>query len=378
MTASRHIQPNGTEHSSKHATTIPTPPSSSPPSPSTSLRYDTDSSSSHSILSPELVSAFRVCIRSYGVGYVFATAPKLIKTVLAFVLAPRKVVVAAGGQNPILAFVKSLFTVLKDGTSARKDGMSMLLMITLGGYRLLELFLNRGVKKAILMQQLQMQLQQQPQQQQQTQEKEKKEKTLAAAGETSFSSSSATSRKRIQLSDKDLETVELTADMKQRVTMLASFLSSAAAVLFMHRYRPSHATIDYSLFAVVRALDVGGHVAVKNKWGPNWLGTYGAVAVFVLSCTEIMYSWLYDPSRLPGPYAFWITKMARMDKRLLETLRGVREGTVQFGQKNPPHVANMLTGLCEDLGMDPAMGDFELRHRLSCKVVHQGIADSCE
>ena len=48
--------------------------------------------------------------------------------------------------------------------------------------------------------------------------------------------------------------------------------------------------------------------------------------------------------------------MARMDKRLLETLRGVRTGEIQFKQVNPPHVHNLLTGLCEDLGLNPQMG----------------------
>ncbi|KAF9387646.1 hypothetical protein CPC16_006920 [Podila verticillata] len=364
MTTSSDILAHVPEKQPKHSTTTTPSSSSSSSSSITPSRKETHPT----LLSPELASALRVCIRSYGVGYVFATAPKLIKTLIAFLLTPRKV---AKGQNPLLAFIKAILAVVKDGASARKDGMSMLLMISLGGYKLLELFLNRGVKKAILMQQLQDDLQQQQRQQ-------KQQADASTTGAASTAPSTTSPRKRIQLSDKDLATVELTADMKQRVTMLASFLSSAAAILFMHRYRPQHATIDYSLFAVVRALDVGGHVAVKNRWGPSWLGSYGAVAVFVLSCAEIMYSWLYDPTRLPGPYAFWITKMSRMDKRLLTTLRGVRDGTVQFKHSNPPHVANLLTGLCEDLGMDPAMGDFELRSRLSCKVVHQGIADSCE
>lgn len=48
--------------------------------------------------------------------------------------------------------------------------------------------------------------------------------------------------------------------------------------------------------------------------------------------------------------------MARMDKRLLDTLRGVRTGEIQFKRVNPPHVHNLLTGLCEDLGLDPQMG----------------------
>jgi hypothetical protein len=81
-----------------------------------------------------------------------------------------------------------------------------------------------------------------------------------------------------------------------------------------------------------------------------------------------------------SPYAFWITRMARMDKRLLETLRGVRTGEIQFKQVNPPHVHNLLTGLCEDLGLNPQMGmfsnvpslDFRLCSRLrkkKCPVV---------
>ncbi|KAF9425579.1 hypothetical protein BGZ94_007410 [Podila epigama] len=358
------LQPHATGHQDSSPPT-PTPTPAPMDNASTSKNSLDEHQHSNNPLSPELVSALRVCLRSYGVGYVFATAPKLVKTLLAFVLHPRK---AAKGQNPLVALIRSILVVLRDGASARKDGMSMLLMITLGGYKLLELFINRGVKKAILMQQLQQQLQQQ---QQQNVHAQHENGITAEAPPQPF-------RKRIQLSSKDLETVELTPDMKQRVTMLSSFLSSAAAILFMHRYRARHATIDYSLFAVVRALDVGGHVAVKNNWGPSWLGTYGALAVFVMSCTEIMYSWLYDPSRLPGPYAFWITRMARMDKRLLETLRGIRDGSIQFKSTNPPHVAGLLTGLCDDLGLDPAMGDFERRSRLSCKVVHQGIADSCE
>ncbi|KAG0259722.1 hypothetical protein BG011_002422 [Mortierella polycephala] len=305
---------------------------------------------SRSLLSPELISTLRVCIRSYGVGYVFATAPKFIKTLLTFLTNPRKAI--PKGQNPIAALVRALLAVAKDGTSARKDGMSMLLMITLGGYKLLEVFLSRGMKKAILLQHLQ-----QPQQQKQEQQ--------GAATTTQWSRS-------------DVHKIELDADLRQRITMLASFMSSAAAIMFMHRYRPKHATIDYSLFAVVRALDVFGHVAVKNQWGPSWLGSYGAVAVFVLACTEIMFSWLYEPERLPGPYAFWITRMSRMDKRLLETLRGVRANTIQFGQPNPPHVSNLLIGLCEDLGLDPKLGDFSQSDRLSCDVVHQGISSSCE
>ncbi|KAF9930591.1 hypothetical protein FBU30_000294 [Linnemannia zychae] len=320
---------------------------------------NTNTNAETSLLSPELVTAIRVCIRSYGVGYVFATAPKLIKVFLGFIMSPKKV--TPKGQNPVVAFVKALLTVLKDGASSKRDGMSMLLMITFGGYKLLEVFLTQGIKKAALAQHIQ-------------QQQHSASNSLSLADIENQTCSESTKN----LTMKDADQVVLAEDMQQRITMLSSFLSSAAAIVFMHRKRPDYATIDYSLFAVVRALDVFGHVAVKNQWGPRWLGSYGAVAVFVLACTEIMFSWLYEPERLPGPYAFWITKMARMDKRLLETLRAVRTGDIQFKQINPPHLQNLLTGLCEDIGLNPEMGDFTKRGRLSCEIVHQGITKSCE
>lgn len=253
----------------------------------------TKTNSNMSLLSPELVSAFRVCIRSYGVGYVFATAPKLIKTLLGFIMNPRKV--TPKGQNSVVALVKALLTVIKDGTSSKRDGMSMLLMITLGGYKLLEVILTRGIKKAALAQHVQHQQHFRQQQQQMT---DKEGYTSSSSPSLIDDDQSTSSLKNLTM--KDVDKVNLAEDMQQRITMLASFLSSVAAIVFMHRKRPNHATIDYSLFAVVRALDVFGHVAVKNQWGPRWLGSYGAVAVFVLACTEIMFSWMYEPQRLPG------------------------------------------------------------------------------
>ncbi|KAF9204153.1 hypothetical protein BGZ49_005626 [Haplosporangium sp. Z 27] len=300
--------------------------------------------------SPELTNALRACIRAYGVGYTFVTAPKLIKTLLAFLLNPRKSLIK--GRNPIIAFLISIAAIIKDGASSRRDGMSMLLLISLGGYKLLELFLNRGMKKVILAQQLQRQL-------------EQKQQHLNIEGQQ-------------ELTRNDAGKIELAPALRQRITMMASFVSSAAAIIFMHRYRPNYATIDYSLFAVVRAMDVFGHAAVKNEWGPKWLGSHGSLAVFVMACTEIMFSWLYEPHRLPGPYAFWITKMARMDKRLLAALQSVRLGSIKYGQPNTPELRGMLISLCQDLKLDPKMGDIDVLNKIPCLVVHQGVSHSCE
>lgn len=65
-----------------------------------------------------------------------------------------------------------------------------------------------------------------------------------------------------------------------------------------------------------------------------------------------------------------------MDKRLLETLRGIKEDTIQFKKVNPPPVRNLLIGLCEDLGLDPKMG-MELAYFFFCfdletRVVYYG------
>ncbi|KAF9976793.1 hypothetical protein BGZ73_007797 [Actinomortierella ambigua] len=304
-------------------------------------------------LTPEWRAALLVCLRSYGIGYVFATAPKLIKTLIGFLTNPRR---AAKGQFVLWALIKSILQVGVEGFSAKRDGMSMLLLLSLGGYRVLDLILTRGMKKTVHHHyQRQQQLRQHQQQQ--------------------SHGGVAPKQQSGQWQD-----IELDKDLQQRITTMSSFFSSALAILFMHRKRPRHATIDYTLFAVVRALDVMGHMAVKKKWGPSWLENYGSVLVFQLACTEIMFAWLYEPERLPGPYAFWITRMSRMDARLLQTLRGVRKGEILFGPGQAaaqPATQALLTGLCNDLKLPESWGSLD-QNNLPCTLVHQGIADTCE
>ncbi|KAF9165169.1 hypothetical protein DFQ26_000510 [Actinomortierella ambigua] len=323
-------------------------------------KYTSSSSSSNKLstllspilrqLTPEWKAALLVCLRSYGIGYVFAAAPKLIKTLIGFLTNPRR---AAKGQFVLWAFIKALVQVGVEGFSAKRDGMSMLLLLSLGGHRVLELVLTRGMKKAVVHHH---HLQQQ--------QKQQKQSLRPKEG-----------AKKVQWQE-----VELEKDLQQRITTLSSFVSSAIAILFMHRKRPRHATIDYTLFAVVRALDVMGHMAVEKKWGPSWLENYGSVLVFQLACTEIMFAWLYEPERLPGPYAFWITRMSRMDARLLQMLRGIRKGEVLFGPGQSaaqPATQALLTGLCNDLKLPESWGSLD-RENLTCSLVHQGIAESCE
>ncbi|KAF7727887.1 hypothetical protein EC973_006886 [Apophysomyces ossiformis] len=140
----------------------------------------------------------------------------------------------------------------------------------------------------------------------------------------------------------------------------AIFLSAAVTMLSVKKVFPNTKTTDLTFFALVRALDVFAHRAYESnrvrQHVPHWILDYGSVGVFTIACTEIMFSWFYEPNRLPKSYANWITKMADMNPKLLELLRAVREKRWQYGKD---------TDLC-----DP------LRGRIPCRAVHPG--DTCE
>lgn len=81
------------------------------------------------------------------------------------------------------------------------------------------------------------------------------------------------------------------------------FLTAAATLLAVHRAFPRTKTMDFTLFALVRALDVLAHRAYASETVqenvPGWVLDHGSVLVFSLACTEIMFAWFYAPERLP-------------------------------------------------------------------------------
>jgi hypothetical protein len=123
------------------------------------------------------------------------------------------------------------------------------------------------------------------------------------------------------------------------------------------------------MYLLVRALDV----AVRHAWQAFALPTVPHVdaAIFILSCFEIMHAWFYHPTTIPSIYASWITRMAKMDVHLLELLRQVRDGRLEYGVRSDFNLQ-----YCGRWGADPVAADF-LTYPIPCAIVHPLDPGSC-
>ncbi|ETN43428.1 uncharacterized protein HMPREF1541_02587 [Cyphellophora europaea CBS 101466] len=155
-------------------------------------------------------------------------------------------------------------------------------------------------------------------------------------------------------------------------------------------YRPSYAgkTIDFTLFALCRALDVlvismwtrtrssrhhPEHAAPRlAKLGKKLVDPW----VFATSASIIMWSWFYSPERLPRAYNHWISTAADIDSRLITALRRCREGEFVYGQDSGQ--APLLMSLCDELGLPQAWGDPSKTIPIPCELYHCGRGSSCE
>ncbi|CAO3613074.1 unnamed protein product [Cunninghamella blakesleeana] len=157
------------------------------------------------------------------------------------------------------------------------------------------------------------------------------------------------------------------------------FLTSLVTMFITRRLFPKLKTMELTFFVLVRALDVFSHRAYHSKSitdrVPSWIMKYGNVIVFTIACTEIMFSWFYEPERLPRGYSKWITNLAEMDVRLLEALRLIRNKTWLYGKDTG--VNGLLGDLCVDIGLPYELGA-STRGRIPCTVVHGGNTWGCE
>ncbi|KAH7911203.1 hypothetical protein BJ138DRAFT_1007111 [Hygrophoropsis aurantiaca] len=81
-------------------------------------------------------------------------------------------------------------------------------------------------------------------------------------------------------------------------------------------------------------------------------------AIVFWACTaRIMWCFFYQPHRLPPSYIKWITSLARVDKRLLDTLRALRAGHWSYIHSSSTSKTNLLTSLSRDLNLPEAWGD---------------------
>lgn len=140
-------------------------------------------------------------------------------------------------------------------------------------------------------------------------------------------------------------------------------------------------TMDLTLFAVVRALDI----FVSSAWdrirpeSPSRrkrLSTSAPTLLFCFSAATIMHAWFYSPSRLPQTYNKWISTAAELDNRLMLALRHARYGTWIYAKDTG--MAPLLGSMCHDYGLPEELGDPAKTIPVPCELVHMGCGKSCE
>lgn len=155
-------------------------------------------------------------------------------------------------------------------------------------------------------------------------------------------------------------------------------------------YHPRYAgkTLDFTMFAFCRALDtivVTAWTRTRTAtWHPekrasrlsNLARNIADPAVFATSAAIIMWSWFYAPERLPRTYNHWISKVAKIDLRLIQALRLARQGDFVYGEDTGQ--AQLLIGLCQDLGLPKEYADPSKTIPIPCELYHCGSGKSCE
>lgn len=138
-------------------------------------------------------------------------------------------------------------------------------------------------------------------------------------------------------------------------------------------------TMDLTLFAVVRALDILTSTTTSTLHPSSSLRKATSklpTPLFCFSAATIMWSWFYSPSRLPRSYNAWISAAAELDHRLVLALRHARYGTLQYGKDTG--MAPLLGSMARDYGMPEEAGDPAKTVPVPCELVHMGCGKSCE
>lgn len=146
-------------------------------------------------------------------------------------------------------------------------------------------------------------------------------------------------------------------------------------------------TIDLTLFAVTRAIDVvGGSIWSRRR---NQLKAVGKVnrfheliskladpLLFSASSAIIMFNWLYTPEKLPRSYCKWVRSAAAVDMRLISGLRQLRNKALIYGiEPSYPHV---FTDLCRDYNWPLEWANHAKTAPVPCEIVHLKDGPSCE
>ncbi|KAI9795235.1 MAG: hypothetical protein M1835_006131 [Candelina submexicana] len=146
-------------------------------------------------------------------------------------------------------------------------------------------------------------------------------------------------------------------------------------------------TMDLTLFAVVRAVDIiVGEAWARRKESriraKKWtsaevsISKFTDAGVFALSASTVMWAWFYQPDRLPRAYNKWIGEAAQVDSRLIEVLRQAHYGEFVYGKETGE--AHVLKSMCRDYGCPEIWGDPAKTVPVPCEIVHMGTGPNCE
>jgi hypothetical protein len=149
----------------------------------------------------------------------------------------------------------------------------------------------------------------------------------------------------------------------------------------LSRVKLAGRTMDLTLFAAIRALDVIlGSPTHPSSAKPDSrirrAARHAPTGLFCLSAATIMWAWFYSPSRLPRSYNSWISAAAELDHRLVLALRHARYGTFCYGKDTG--MAPLLGSLARDLNMPEEVGNPAKTIPVPCELVHMGCGKSCE
>lgn len=152
-------------------------------------------------------------------------------------------------------------------------------------------------------------------------------------------------------------------------------------------YKLAGKTLDLTVFAVIRAVDVvvgdlwSRHKSrryAKRRWTriESWVSRTTDAGVFAFTAGVVMWAWVYLPGRLPTAYTRWIGEAAQVDHRLVEILRRARWGEFVYGKDTGQ--APILQSMCRDYGWPLDWGDPAKTVPIPCEMVHMGSGPSCE
>ncbi|KAH8922946.1 hypothetical protein BT69DRAFT_1297544 [Atractiella rhizophila] len=141
--------------------------------------------------------------------------------------------------------------------------------------------------------------------------------------------------------------------------------ASASSLIGISILKSPSESLSLTLFSLVRALDTAFRIlyrklsaleafdSQRSQALLDEIAKLGDIFLFWISSWRIMWVWFYQPELLPPSYVLWISRLSRVDHRLLQVLRHARAGEWQYGKRPIPGSAADLvtTGLAKSMDM---------------------------